>query len=107
MPTENNSQPDIKEIITDTISFDLESCIYAYLKDTLIFNEEDFIDRNYDCKDGISNSILYLFENGNIQNVKLNNDFTKNQIKLFTKILDAAIIAQPENRYFKALREYY
>jgi hypothetical protein len=108
-PTKKNEAPDIKEIFAmKTVSFKLDSCNYAYIKDSLIFTEEDFIDKiSEGTLDGIGNSILYLYEDGKIQDIDLGNRFTENQIKLFTKLINAAIIAYPKNTYFKDLRQYY
>ncbi|MDR2840514.1 MAG: hypothetical protein LBV75_04540, partial [Paludibacter sp.] len=108
-PTKKNEFPDIKEIFAmETVSFKLDPCDYAYIKDSLIFTDEDFIDKTSEgTLDGIGNSILYLYEDGKIQDIDLSNSFTENQTKLFTILIDAAIIAHPQNTYFRNLIQYY
>ncbi len=44
--------------------FPLDSLSYSYLKDSISFGREDFVNRQDFVEDGISHSILYIFKSG-------------------------------------------
>ncbi len=93
-----------------SVHFKLDSCVSQFWKDSIWFTEEDFTDQEKDVLDGIFNTILYIFENGNIHDVDLNNSITPNQHKLIVMLIDETIPQTSDSlteNYFRKLREYY
>ncbi len=92
-----------------SMTFQLDSLSYAYLKD-IVFEQEDFGDRQDHVEDGISYSILYIFESGRIEDVDLHNSLTDNEYKLITKLIDLNIAHSTDKtttNYLRLLKGSY
>lgn len=90
--------------------FKLNNPAYRYLKDSISFNKEDFIDREVDAKDGIYENILFVKNNGNLIDIDLFNDMTDNHRKLISKLLEEAKDYAPDSLtydYLIKLRKYH
>lgn len=90
--------------------FELNDSAYTYLKDSISFNKEDFIDREVEAKDGIEENILFLRNNGNLIDIDLLNGATDNHRKLISKLLEEAKKYAPDSLtydYLVKLRRYH
>jgi PBP1b-binding outer membrane lipoprotein LpoB len=103
--------PDIvKKQAINTLSFKLDVNNYIYLKDSIQFTEADFFDREIKADDGIFSTILYVFEDGAIKDVDLNNSITDSPKNLVIILIDAAL-SQPSDSltfsYLEKLKRYF
>lgn len=94
-----------------SIYFRLDAQTEAYLKDSILFSETDFVDRDDpEVLDGIGNSIIYIFKNGEMRDIDLSNSHTQNQQVLFQKLIDECISHSSDSLtsdYLKRLKGYY
>lgn len=95
-----------------SIKIDIETKNLHFLTDLILikFNETDYIDKSEEYEDGIGNSILYVFNSGEIKDIELTNSFTENQLKLIRFLI--MITAQKHTdslaiKYLHQIEEYY
>lgn len=94
----------------NTLNFRMDLCDYAYLRDSLVFKDEDFVDRKIEANDGMFSSFLFVFDNGEIKDVELHVDYTNNQRELIKRIIDSAIKQSQDSisiDYFHKLKKQY
>lgn len=90
-----------------SLSFQIDSLSYFYLRDSITFERDDFIDKEISCYDGISYTILYIFKSGRIEDVDLINSLTENEYKLIIKLIDLNIAHSTDTltrKYLEDLR---
>jgi hypothetical protein len=93
-----------------SINFQIDSLSYSYLRDSISFNKEDFVDKERAYNDGISHTILYIFKSGRIEDVDLINRMTDNEHKLIVKLIDLNITHSTDSltsKYLEDLRRYH
>lgn len=112
LPSSANSIPEILEkSAIESISYSLILSDYSFLKDSIQFTDEDFIDMEFGAHDGIFVSIIYVFNDGSIEDIDLSNSRTKNHNKLIDILINGAISSQPKDsltkEYFYELKSYF
>ena len=92
-----------------SLNFQIDTLSYSYLRD-ISFDEEDFMDKEVICDDGIFHTILYVFKSGRIEDIDLKNAMTENEYKLIVRLIDMSIDQSTDSittKYLKELRKYH
>jgi hypothetical protein len=97
----------IQKYAPKSMNFQIDSLSYYYLRDSITFNQNDFIDKEEATLDGIAHAILYIFKSGKIEDVDLINSLTGNEYKLIIKLIDLNIAHSTDSltrKYLEDLR---
>lgn len=102
----------IKTLAPKSCRFRIDSLSFQFLKDSIIMNLKniDFEDKYENHLDGIGNTILFVYESGEIEEVELINSYTENQItllKYLNKLTEKAHSDSLSRSYLSTLNGYY